>query len=169
MKKIILGVFIFFAIAILANNFQELRVALIPEKGELSEVILSKYKEDSFDTLFMETREWEFRNTADKEIIDEMLSYLKGLELKEVSERRYPFNYHISFRNKDNYESLWIDVIGKDFIEVRIETVDKEVVEVSELRTETRWNKEVVRKYYEITNGEIDLEIIKDFFNKLEE
>lgn len=170
MKKILMSIiFSILGVGIMIGNYYWDMNTRLAEEGLFSDIILDRFKEESFHSFHISNSELDSKIIRDKEITNEILNYFKEFELKEVGDYRYRRNYSISFKNSNTHETLWIHVLGEGHIEVRIKTVDIEVKKVNEILSETHRNEDEIYKYYEITNGKIDLEFIEEFYNKLEE
>lgn len=159
-KKVIILIILFIAAAFIANNLDEIRVFVNPEKGLFNDVVLDKFKEKSFDSMFLENSDWEDRNTRDKKITDKMLKCFEKLELKEINEVLcFPRCYRLVFMNSNTYEELWIYISEQNIIRIRTKTIVKEVNEEKGI---TYYNNIEDNRYYKIKDESID-------FNKLEE
>ena len=170
MKKILMVIiFSILGLGIIIGNYYWDMNTRLADEGLFSDIILDRFKEENFHSFSTRNSEYEYKKIIDEEITNEILNYFKGFELKEVTGRSYSYDYYINFKNQETRENLGISIMDEKHIEVRVQNMDKEVKKVNEILTETHWKDEIEEKYYEITNGKIDLEFMEEFFNELEE
>lgn len=167
MRKFLIIVSIILILAIIANNYDEIRVILKPKTGTFDELVLSKITDANFRMLDVYSSKSvdRFRPTKEKHIIDEALSLFKDLELKEVnSVPEFKDYYRFDFGLSKTHENIWISVFDKNHIEVSCDVYTVEVKGNITYKT----TEPTKRVYYKIETGEIDLETIEKIFNQME-
>ena len=171
MKKIFFIIFILFMFIL--SNYKQIETLINPVKGLFEDIILDEFQEENFDKLSitkrsnnkLENTHYEDRNSKDKIIVNKLLNYFKGLELREVHIEKKYFKYDVTFRNSKTFEDIWIWILDEKYIEINARLM---VAEINEEKNITKWKSVSHRTYYEVENGKIDLEFIDEMFNQLE-
>ncbi|WP_142413857.1 hypothetical protein [Hathewaya massiliensis] len=125
---------------------------LYPKTGSFDDLILSKYTKDNFtNIMFQSSSHNEDRTIKDKKKINEFLTYMSQLNLKE-------YKKDIPEENKETY---YINIYGKDNNGMSIAVNHKNYISIYESFN----NKRTKIKTYKITNKDIDMEYIKKVLN----
>ncbi|MBS4538316.1 hypothetical protein GOQ27_07560 [Clostridium sp. D2Q-11] len=127
------------------------------ERGTFEEIVFNKYVEnDVFTYMEIKGDEGE-RSTEDQEKIEELISYLNNVKLKERSYRLVA---------EDN-KHLRVNLSNKGRSEVLYIVIDKINVNIIYKTTSLEYKGEELRKEYKITDKDFDIEKIQEIYDSL--
>ncbi|MFD3158808.1 hypothetical protein ACFIJ5_18515 (plasmid) [Haloimpatiens sp. FM7330] len=142
-RKIISIILIFLAVGTIIY-------IILPKSGSFNDLILSQYKENSFDEALILTPRVDGKRRQiickDKNKINKFLSYLEKIKIMEYR-KKLPYNYG---------DMYILDVYFRydDSLSIKIYDKDLNFIEVSDKYT-TKW--------YKIVNDKFDMKFIKQF------
>lgn len=131
------------------------------------EIILSEYKNKNFNRLKIEKEldndKRELRRCNDINKINDLLSYLKNLELSNrpsTSKNELEHEYFIRLYNDETHENLYIFVDNKNSLGIsRVLTVIEETESFKSLDTK------MDHKEYTIVNSNLNMDYIEELYN----
>ena len=152
------------------DNFRD----IIYYSGAFDYVVLEKYIKRAEEERFNQVRiirndeETVHKLYKDQNKIDEIMSYFEDYYLVSNYKRieRIDAWYRISFENIYTHDSLNIEIINENHLEI---TFDIHKTKKERGKNIIHHDKDLTRKRYEIKNGAIDLEYIDKIIESMED
>lgn len=149
-KSLVMGILI---ISFLFLNF------ILLDRGSFEEIILSKLEDYDFIILDITHSETVKYSRDDSKVINELLDYLKTLELKEVvfnqDSNDEPYDIRITGYKGLTRGSLFVEINSKRYIDVYIVIKD------------SNKNSTVLSKHYKITNADFDYNLLNNIMDAM--